>query len=302
MLSEAWRGVKVGPGPGPDTPGVGGRCFPDLQCHLMPRKRPQSVKKYHDRVAGRYDHSYDDAFWKWHDEITWEHLKSHLPADQHDPVIDLGCGTGKWGLKLVKSGYHVTFLDISHQMVDQARLKVDQMGATARTDFLAADIADLSCLEERRFKLAMAFGEPICCTPSPLQTLKQIRRILAPDGRLVATFDNKLAALDFYLERGKPAEVERFLRDGRTHWLTRDRDERFPIITASPSELEDLVAAAGFTLLDMMGKTVLPMRQHRQLLHDSAARRRWARIEKLLCRRVEAMGRAPHLQFACRPA
>ena len=32
---------------------------------------------------------------------------------------------------------------------------------------------------------------------------------------LVATFDNRLAALDFYLERGDPREMEEFLRTGR---------------------------------------------------------------------------------------
>ena len=267
----------------------------------MPRKPRQSVKRYHDRVAGRYDHSYDDAYWRWHDELTWDHLKGFLPKDLAGEVIDLGCGTGKWGLKLLKSGYRVTFLDISHQMVDQARLRAAEMGLMEKAQFLQGDLAELASQPElvgRGFALSTAMGEPIGCTQSALRTLNEIRGILAPDGVLVATFDNKLAALDFYLEKGNLADLEKFLRDGRTHWLTRDVDERFPIKTVAPDELHRLIENAGFRLLDMVGKTVLPMRQYRALLEASADRRAFSRIEKMLWRNPYAIGRCAHLQVA----
>ena len=123
---------------------------------------------------------------------------------------------------------------------------------------------------------------------------------MIPSGILVASLDNRLAALDFHLAGGHAEEVARFLRDGRTHWLTKDRKERFPIHTFTPNGIRTLVTETGYDLLDLVGKTILPLRQHRALLKTADLRRTWARIEKKLCRDADAIGRASHIQFACR--
>ncbi len=263
-----------------------------------PRRKP--VQKYHDRVADRYDRSYDDFFWKWHDELTWTYLKPFLPRDVNARVVDLGCGTGKWGAKVAKSGYPVTSVDISHKMIDQARSRLALRGDADRAQFLQADVDDLSELPREEFSLAIALGDVLGCTSSPLRALKQVRRILRDGGVLVATFDNRLAALEYYVSLGDLRALTRFLRDGKTHWLTKDPEERFPIFTVAPDGIRTLVETAGFEVLDVAGKTVLPMRQHRDLLSTWQSRRAWARIERSLCRDSAALGRASHLQVACR--
>ena len=268
----------------------------------MARSRRSPVQKYHDRVAGRYDDSYDDAYWRWHDSLTWGYLKPFLPRDASAQVLDLGCGTGKWGAKIAKSGFSVTAVDISTKMVDRAKARFAQAGLSARGSFLQADLEDLSALPSGPYSLAVAMGDPIGCTTSPARAMKEIRRVLADQGTLVATFDNRLAAIDYYLKKGSIDQVRRFLRDGRTHWLTKDTEERFPIHTYKPSDLRRLLESAGFELLDLIGKTVLPMRHYRGLLATPEARRRWARIEKSLCRDPAAIGRASHLQVVCRVA
>jgi SAM-dependent methyltransferase len=160
---------------------------------------------------------------------------------------------------------------------------------------------DLSALPEQHFALVVAFGEPIGSTSSPATALRQIRRILTPAGKLVATFDNTLNALDFYLQQGDPGGLEEFLRSGVTHWLTRDRGEQFPIHTWTPAGLVKLLHTSGFEVLDLIGKTVLPMRHYRALLADPEARRAWARLEKSLRRDPAAVARAAHLQIVARP-
>ncbi|MFH1109060.1 MAG: hypothetical protein V1790_07695, partial [Planctomycetota bacterium] len=32
----------------------------------MSRSKRSAVQRYHDRVSGCYDDSYDDAYWQWH--------------------------------------------------------------------------------------------------------------------------------------------------------------------------------------------------------------------------------------------
>ncbi len=267
----------------------------------MPKPRKQSVERYHDRVAHNYDHSYDDAYWQWHDAITWEHIKANLPGDQRAPVLDLGCGTGKWGVKLSRSGFTVTCVDISRAMVDRAAAKLEESG-DERATCVQADLCDLSELPADHFALAVAMGDPIGCTKSPPKALKEIRRVLRPDGILVATFDNKLSALDYYLHKSDPSVMEEFLRRGQTRWLTRDREEQFPIHTYTPAEVRKLLSKAGFSVLDMIGKVVLPMRRYRHILEESQARRRWMKIEKTLHRDPAAIGRASHIQVAAKVA
>ncbi len=264
----------------------------------MAKRKKKAVEKYHDRVANVYDHSYMDEYWQWHDAITWEHIKSFLPDDQRAPVVDLGCGTGKWAAKLAKSGFNVTCVDISHAMIEQSRHKFKDMKDQAT--FVQADLCDMSMIDADQFALAVAMGDPIGCTSNPAKALKEIRRILTDDGVLVATFDNKFSAFDYYLYKGDAREMSNFLRKGRTRWITRDREEQFEIFTYTPAELTKLFEHAGFEVLDMIGKTVLPMRKYRHLLEESEDRRAWMKVEKGLCRDLAAIGRASHLQIAAK--
>src|SRR6201993_5288318 len=111
----------------------------------MPRRsapnRHDPSRRYHDRVARQYDSIYDDPYWEFHDELTWRLIKPHLPRDATLPCADLGCGTGKWGLKLLKSGFATTFVDNAAAMIEQARARVEQMRPRAKKGTLV--VADI---------------------------------------------------------------------------------------------------------------------------------------------------------------
>lgn len=266
----------------------------------MSRKSRPATQRYHDRVAGRYDSIYDDAYWAWHDRLTWEHLRAHLPRNLSARTLDLGCGTGKWGFKLLETGYAVTFVDISAEMLDQVRAKLAGTSLERRAEFVHADLMDLGALPDGAFGFASAMGEPIGCAESPTTALGQIRRKLAADGMLVATFDNRLACIDHYVEKADPDAAAELLKTGRTRWLTREREEQFVVHTQTPAQLRLMLERAGFDCVDMIGKTVLPMRWHRALLADPKQARHWAEIEKGLHRVEAALGRCAHLQAAAR--
>ena len=104
---------------------------------------------------------------------------------------------------------------------------------------------------------AVALGDVLGCASSPLRALKQIRQILRDDGVLVATFDNRLACIDYYLSGGDPRALARFLKDGKTHWLTKNADERLPLVTFSPGQVRKLVEGAGYEVRDL-GTDVQP--------------------------------------------
>jgi ubiquinone/menaquinone biosynthesis C-methylase UbiE len=269
-----------------------------------PHKPPRDgSRRYHDRVARQYDTIYDDAYWDLHDRITWEHVKPHLPRDASARCCDLGCGTGKWGLKLLKSGFATTFVDHSGAMIDQVRQKLPEMGSRAsKATLVVADIIDMSMLESDRFALITAMGDPLSICSDPPRAAREIHRILQPGGTVIATADNKLAALAAYMERGEVDELEKFIRTSKTHWLTRDEREQFELTTFTPATLTKMFEQAGFEVIDLIGKTILPIRQHREMLSDPHLADRLRRLEQELSKDPSSAAIAGHLQITARKA
>ena len=186
----------------------------------MARKADKSVR-YHNRVARKYDAIYDDAYWRFHDEATWQVVKPHLPSDANARCLDLGCGTGKWGLKLQKSGYKVTFVDHAPAMVGEVRGKLDALGdRAAGCEGIVADIADMPDVPSAAFALTLAMGDPLSICANPARAAAEMFRCCAAGGVVIATADNKLAAADAYFARGDATGLEALLKTGRTRWVT----------------------------------------------------------------------------------
>ena len=271
----------------------------------MKNRRPphgrDASRRYHDRVARQYDAIYDDPYWEFHDQLTWAAVKAHLPRDLSAACCDLGCGTGKWGLKLLKSGFATTFVDHSANMVDQARAKAEAMGARAKkATLLVADIVDLSAIPDASFHLTVAMGDPLSICSDAQRAAREMYRTTAPGGVVIATADNKLAAVDHYLTHGSVEELEQFVATSRTRWLTPDEREQFELTTFTPATLRKLFEKAGFEVVELRGKTILPVRQHKHLLAEPGQFDRLLRLELELGKDPSAAARAGHLQVVAR--
>ena len=263
--------------------------------------RHDPSRKYHDRVARQYDAIYDDPYWAFHDEITWRAIKPHIPRDQSAHCLDLGCGTGKWGLKLLKTGLATTFVDHSAAMIEQTRAKLDEMGAKGKKgSVLVADIIDLSALPDARFALTVAMGDPLSICSDPFRAAREMFRVCKPGGVVIATADNKLAAIDHYVERGNLDALEEFVHTGRTNWLTADERERFELTTFTPATLRKLFERAGMEVVDLAGKTIIPVRQNKHLFTHPDAVQRLLRLEAEASKDPAAAARAGHLQIVAR--
>jgi len=260
-------------------------------------------RRYHDRVARQYDNIYDDPYWHFHDDLTWRMIKPHLPRDAAAPCADLGTGTGKWGLRLLKSGYPTTFLDHSAAMIEQVRQKLQDNPRASKATLVVGDIVDLRDLPADHFGLILAMGDPLSICSDAVRAAREMFRICRPGGTVIATADNKLAAIDHYIERGNLDALEQFLDTGRTQWLTADQRERFELTTFTPLSLRRLFERAGFAVVDIAGKTILPIRQNKHLLAQPDAQRRLLRLEQDLLKDPTTAARAAHLQItAQKPA
>lgn len=271
----------------------------------MKRRRQAAVadasRRYHDRVARKYDAIYDDPYWEFHDRLTWSAIRPHLPQDLSAGCCDLGCGTGKWGLKLLKSGYATTFVDHAASMIEQVRPKIDAMGGKAKkATLLAADIVEMPALADESFALILAMGDPLSICTDAYKAVREMRRICRPGGVVIATADNKLAALDHYMAKSSLDELEHFVHTGKTQWLTDDERERFDLTTFTPTTLSKLFAQAGFEIIDLFGKTILPLRRYKQWLEDADKIERLLNLERKLQADPSSAAVAGHLQITAR--
>jgi len=258
-------------------------------------------RRYHDRVARKYDAIYDDPYWEFHDRLTWQAIKPYLPIDASAHCCDLGCGTGKWGLKLLKSGFATTFVDHSAAMIEKTRAKLETLGGKgAKATLMVGDIVELGGLESDRFDLVLAMGDPLSICSDAQRAAREMRRICRPGGTVVATADNKLAAIDHFLEKADIDGLESFLKTGRTQWLTSDERERFELKAFTTDELRRLFERAGFEVVKVIGKTILPVRIFKNLLEIDGAFDRLLNIELELAKDPAAAERAGHLQIVAK--
>jgi ubiquinone/menaquinone biosynthesis C-methylase UbiE len=216
--------------------------------------------------------------------------------------LDLGCGTGKWGLKLLKTGLATTFVDHAASMIEQARRKVEELGPAKekKATLVVADIIEMGDVPSDHFSLTLAMGDPLSICTDPLRAAREMHRVSKAGGIVIATVDNKLAALDHYVERGNLDALEEFIRGGKTHWLTADERERFELTTFTPASLRKLFEKSGFEVLGIAGKTIIPVRDNKQLLSQPGAVERLLKLETELGRDLAAAARAGHLQITAK--
>ncbi len=290
---------------------------------MAKRNRPP-VEKYHDRVAGIYDTIYEGKpYWELVSDITWRHMRRFLPQNLATRSLDLGCGTGRWGLKLLKTGFPTDFLDISVKMLDQVALKLAKLGKpferveciadrprSAPTDLTGAPpiqlyhatVDDLSGLPAEHYGLIVGQGDPLNCAERPERALKQLARALSPGGIMVMSVDNRLAGIYHYFKGNDIAGLANFVRNGKTTWVTDDPAEQYPVTMFTPEEIRRMCAARDLELLSLIGKTVLPLRRFRDLLQEASTRKELLRIEESLHATEAMLANAAHLEFIARKA
>lgn len=153
-----------------------------------------------------------DSYWQFHRDRFLQLLP--LPDGL---TLDVGCGEGRFPRDLKQRGYRVIGVDASKTLIEHAR-EADPDG-----DYRVADAAQLP-FEDGSIRLVTAFMS-LHDIDDMEEAIREIGRVLAPDGRLCAaivhpinsagkfsehTFDAPFVMRDSYLARRSYADtVER---------------------------------------------------------------------------------------------
>lgn len=124
---------------------------------------------------------------------TW--IVSHYDLQPGEKVLELGCGTGSmWQGVILPEGCHVTLTDLSAGMLETAR----QNTARLHADYAVCDAMALP-YEDNAFDVVIA-NMMLYHVPDIARALREIRRVLKPEGRFFAATTGEHGAVEAVLD------------------------------------------------------------------------------------------------------
>ncbi|MGM0411389.1 MAG: class I SAM-dependent methyltransferase [Bacillota bacterium] len=79
------------------------------------------------KAASEYDSWYETKMGSFIDEVETKAAFDLFQPKSGEKVLDIGCGTGNFSIKLAKKGCEVTGIDISFPMLEQANKKAEKL-------------------------------------------------------------------------------------------------------------------------------------------------------------------------------
>jgi ubiquinone/menaquinone biosynthesis C-methylase UbiE len=268
--------------------------------HRKSSGKPDPNVKYHDRVAGIYDNIYETKeYWRFWRDVVWKRARAAFKAPPAD-LLEAGGGTGHFGMRAARAGFTTVISDLSVKMCERARKNALELPESRRPDVIEADLQDLAPFADGSFDALMAIGDVLSFVPDARKALRACHRVVRPGGVLVATVDSTYAGIEHLLAEGGAAALEQFLKDGKSEFLTKKLEERFPTKAFTPERLRTLCEQTGWSDVQVFAQLALPVRKHRELLEDSASYQRLLKIEMKLGGREPMLARGGCLLFIAR--
>ncbi len=179
-------------------------------------------------MAEWYERSFGADYMLIYKHRDWEHaheevnkLAGWMKLPRQADLLDVGCGMGRHALALADLGFHVTGVDLSLQLLEEARRK----DAQSRVRFLHGDMRQLPFGEAEfdvTVNLFTSFGY-FNEEKDNLQVLRELRRVLRPDGRFVIDYLNP----SYIRSHLVPQSVREDEEAGCTIIETREADEHW---------------------------------------------------------------------------
>lgn len=146
------------------------------------KNRKNESYKIFDDIAGTYDLL--NRCLSFGIDVLWrKRMMRELPARQNLIALDLATGTADVALELgrQKQVIQVQGLDLSQGMIDLGRVKVEKSGMKERIKLDIGDGVTVPVADQSQDVVTLSFG--IRNFPDPQTSLKNIHRVLKPEGR-----------------------------------------------------------------------------------------------------------------------
>jgi 2-polyprenyl-3-methyl-5-hydroxy-6-metoxy-1,4-benzoquinol methylase len=171
-------------------PGGGGLWFAVTQCqdcglcYTNPRPRAEGMGQFYSRQYPPHHKSFKKAsgWWRWPFAGRGRHKHlERLPVQGQGRLLDFGCGSGAFIMRMHQRGWKVTGLDTSEETVQRIRAKFG-------LSVLAGSLPHPE-LGESSFEL-IAMRHSLEHVHQPLEVLRAAHQLLVPGGQLMVSVPN----------------------------------------------------------------------------------------------------------------
>jgi S-adenosylmethionine-dependent methyltransferase len=176
---------------------------------------------------------------------VWDALLPLLAGDALD-VVDLGGGTGGLAVAMAERGHRVTVVDPSPDALAALDSRAAQAGVTTLVDGVIGDAATLADVVGSAVADLVVCHDVLEVVDLPLPALRAAAEVLRPDGRLSVLAHQRSGAV---VARALAGQLDQALD------LLAAGPDRLPR-RFGRSELEGLVVAAGFAVVEVRGVRV----------------------------------------------
>jgi len=107
-----------------------------------------------------------------------------------DRILDLGGGAGKYSIELAKLGFKVTLADLSENLLEKAKLHIDENHIPALQGIDVVNAVDLGLYQSESFDAVLLLGPlyHLLEENERRQCVSEVNRVLKPDGIVFASF------------------------------------------------------------------------------------------------------------------
>lgn len=156
---------------------------------LIPPNSPDEDANRRARLFDRFARFYDGDYRDYEDDLP---LLTDLAATYGDPILELGCGTGRVLLALGMAGYSIHGVDLSQALLSVAQAKIEAASLKHKICLYRGDIRDFD-LSQKDYAFAFATSNTLmhCRSQSEqIMCLKTAYRHMRSDGILLIDLFN----------------------------------------------------------------------------------------------------------------
>ncbi|SDL09451.1 class I SAM-dependent methyltransferase [Halarsenatibacter silvermanii] len=159
---------------------------------------------FDDEEAEEYDDWYETELGAFADKVETRLAFSLFEPEAGSRVLDAGCGTGNFSIKLARRGLSVVGVDVSASMLEKARNKVERLDEDLDIEFARMDAIDLEFpAESFDHAISMAAVEFIE-DDSKEKFVRELLKTVKPGGEvLIGTINKNSAWGEAYRERAQ---------------------------------------------------------------------------------------------------
>ena len=230
--------------------------------------------------------------------LTTELIDEYISAG--DKVLDIGAGPGRYSEYLALKGCQVGLVDISKESLNRFHERVDESVLKQVIFSRESSATDLTWVEAASFDCVLAMGPlyHLVSEPERTKVLDGCRRVLRPDGILVAAFISPYQALAHLFQNPDDAPdietVKKLLDDGITYHRGMEQWRCWP------QTAQLMIKSMGFDILrtrNLEGIGCFLGRHHSECISTQEGKKALFNMLRLTCEIPDLLGATWH--FVC---